>query len=73
MNREPHCVAVSNVASYRREGGCVPDQHTQCTERCDENRGRKGIGGKVGNFTNAHYSSVRQLRVSSGSMGIPYM
>jgi hypothetical protein len=74
VRTENRTVTLSaTVAGLRKEGGCVPDQHTECTEGCDEDGGRKGIGGEVGNFTNSHYSNVRQLRVPLGSMEISYV
>jgi hypothetical protein len=53
---EDRPVIVSPVSLYPAHhlGGSLPDQHTQRTQRRNENRGRKGICCKIGHFTESH-------------------
>lgn len=58
---------MSLAIALEGRGKCLPDQHTQCTEGCNENGGRKGVRSKVGDFSNGNYHSTTislQLRVS---------
>jgi len=55
MTLEPRC-EVSAIAADGIQGIALdlPDQHTECAQRRNENRRRKRIGGKVGDFSNGH-------------------
>lgn len=52
MTLEPRCEVSAIIADGIQ--GSLPDQHTECAQRRNENRRRKRIGGKVGDFSNGH-------------------
>lgn len=63
MNQEPHCElsAIAAGQNWRKYWFGLPDQHTECAKRRNENRGRKCIRGEVGDFSNGHWCILLAL------------